>query len=442
MIVAVLLVLNAGLLYLCRTDDAREAGRIIQSTADAGSGKGTKAESEKGTKTESKDASDKDTKDKKIRVLLKTDGYHNLYHARTVFYAKGGLAVTYGKKTKTVKGKLTISPDDSGFSQGKITVKSKSGGKIRIDSLNRGYGHPSYAGKLDLYTSAEGIVIVNELPLETYLRAVIPSEMPSSYEKEALKAQAVCARSFAYKHLDSYAYEKYKANMDDSTSFQVYGNSKPADSSNQAVKETAGEMIWYKDEIINAYYYSTSCGQTASAAVWGSQVKKTCPYLKSISVSDGEEDYEKELPWYQWSAKISSGLLSDLLSQYAGKSLGKLQSVKVTKRDQGGAAIQLKAVGSQGSVTVKTENKIRRALGGSGYKIKKNDGSYSDSSELLPSAFFEIKKSGNSYVLTGGGLGHGLGMSQNGANEMAKDGKDYKEILETFYSGVKVRCAE
>jgi stage II sporulation protein D len=305
--------------------------------------------------------------------------------------------------------------------------------------LNRGYGHPSYAGTLDLYTTAEGIVIVNELPLEKYLCGVVPSEMPSSYEKEALKAQAVCARSFAYRHLDSYAYEEYEAHMDDSTSFQVYGNSKPAESSTEAVKETKGQMLWYEDSIIQAYYYSTSCGKTASAAVWGSKMQKKCPYLKSVSVSDGEEDYEKDLPWYRWSATISTSLLSDLLSQYAGKDLGTLESVEVTKRDEGGAAISLKVKGSQGSITVKTENKIRQALGGSGYEIQKNDGSTADSSDLLPSAFFEIEKDGDHYRITGGGFGHGIGMSQNGANEMAKAGKSYEEILTFFYSGVEVR---
>ena len=100
--------------------------------------------------------------------------------------------------------------------------------------------------------------------------------------------------------------------------------------------------------------------------------------------------------------------------------------------------MEIKATGDKGSVKVKTENKIRKALGGSGYKIEKQDGTKTDSRELLPSAFFTIEKSGDAFVIKGGGFGHGIGMSQTGANEMAKQGKNYKEILTLFYRGVNV----
>ena len=101
-------------------------------------------------------------------------------------------------------------------------------------------------------------------------------------------------------------------------------------------------------------------------------------------------------------------------------------------------ALQIVATGDAGSVTVDTENKIRSALGGSGYTITKNDGSTSQSSALLPSAFFTIEKSGDTFVISGGGFGHGIGMSQNGANEMAKQGADYRQILQTFYKDVEI----
>ena len=449
-VVAVLLMLNTGLLYLCNADGEDASGiqerlaAAVESQADAEVSVKDPDEGEGDTKGEdnSGDSSDMEsgsrTEGKMIRILLKTDGYRGICHPRVTLQAKSGLTVTYGDNSEAIEEKLTLAPDDTRFKDGVITVKSSSDGKVKITSLNRGCGHPSYQGVLYLYSTAEGIVIVNELLLEKYLYGVVPSEMPSSFEKEALKAQAVCARSFAYMHLDSYAYEDYKANMDDSTSFQVYANSDYAKSAKEAVKETAGQMIWYKDKIIQAYYYSTSCGKTASAAVWGADMKKKCSYLESVSVSDGKEDYEKDLPWYHWSARISGGLLSDLLSQYAGKDLGTIQTVEITKRDNGGAAITMKVCGGKGNLTVKTENKIRRALGGSGYKIQKNDGSYSDSTELLPSAFIDIAKDGNDFMITGGGFGHGIGMSQNGANEMAKCGADYKAILGKFYSGVEV----
>ena len=83
-----------------------------------------------------------------------------------------------------------------------------------------------------------------------------------------------------------------------------------------------------------------------------------------------------------------------------------------------------------------TENKIRRALGGSGYEIQKQDGNTVASS--APSAFFTIGKEGDTFVIKGGGYGHGIGMSQNGANEMAKKGKTYIDILTLFFPGITV----
>ena len=112
--------------------------------------------------------------------------------------------------------------------------------------------------------------------------------------------------------------------------------------------------------------------------------------------------------------------------------------MEVTKYGPGGVAQQIVVTGELGSVTVDTENKIRTALGGNGYTIEKQDGTVIDSMALLPSAFFTVEYQDGNYVLDGGGFGHGIGMSQNGANEMAKKGKNYLEILTTFYHDVEV----
>ena len=130
--------------------------------------------------------------------------------------------------------------------------------------------------------------------------------------------------------------------------------------------------------------------------------------------------------------------MSDLIGLNTGKDIGTLEKIKITERGPGDVALVMKAVGDMGSVTVKTENKIRKALGGSEYKIKRQDGSETDGRDLLPSAFFTIEKKGGNFVIKGGGFGHGIGMSQTGANEMAKKGKNYKEILSLFYKDITV----
>ena len=310
--------------------------------------------------------------------------------------------------------------------------------EIQAENIERGYGTPSYDGVIELRTTAEGIAMINELPLEDYLCRVVPSEMPASYEPEALKAQAVCARSYACRQMEDYAYPEYEAHVNDSTDYQVYNNSQPQDSSSSAVYDTAGQVVRYGGNIVTTYYYSTSCGRTTNMEAWGTETNEGNAYLQSVEVRGDSEDYEKDLPWYKWTAAVPVQTLSNLIGLNTGTDVGTLSSVEVTKRGPGDVALQIVASGDKGSVTVDTENKIRSALGGNGYQITKNDGTVIDSTKLLPSAFISIEKSGDQFVIQGGGYGHGIGMSQNGANEMAKQGKNYKEILELFYQGVTV----
>lgn len=378
-----------------------------------------------------------------IRVLLMTNGYKEVVQPNVVVSSPSGLHITYGEESEECASdtQFTIAPDDARFQKGNIRIQSNEG-KVTVDSLKRACGAPAYDGVIELRTTAEGIAVINELPVESYLCGVVPSEMPASYELEALKAQAVCARSFAYRQMQEYGYPEYEAHVDDSTNYQVYGNSPVQDSTNQAVQETVGEVVQLDDEIVTTYYYSTSCGKTTSLRAWGSEENESNRYLCSMEVKDENGDYEKELPWYRWEADIPVRTLSNLIGLNTGKDIGTLQDIQIQETGPGGVVLKIEAVGNKGNIIVETENKIRRALGGNGYKIRKQDGTEVASSALLPSAFFTAKKSGDAFIISGGGFGHGIGMSQNGANEMAKCGKGYKEILTFFYQGVEVRAPE
>lgn len=377
-----------------------------------------------------------------IRVVLKTNGFQGITHNEIQLKVVSGGVLRAGENVKELADGevIYIKPDDPMFQAGSIVVESKTQGpNIAIPSIVRGCGIPAYRGKLELYTTAEGIVIVNEIPLEEYLYAVVPSEMPASYEMEALKCQAVCARSYAYCQMLAFAYPEYLAHVDDSVSFQVYGNSGEKETTTRAVQETMGQKLWYKGEIVKTYYYSTSCGHSTDIGAWGTTITEDNDYLKGVPICDKEGNaYEKDLPWYRWKATISGEVLCDLLERNTGVELGNLQNISIAKQGAGGVALQLVATGSKGTAVVETENKIRSALGGDGYTIEKQDGTVVKSAKLLPSAFFLIAKNGENYIIEGGGYGHGIGMSQNGANEMAKSGKTYEEILPFFYSGTKV----
>lgn len=387
----------------------------------------------------------------KIRVLIMTDGYQEIVHKEAVLSSDQGLVIrsispegaennagTEQTEEIPVNQEVRIAADDGRFQNGTIKVEARNGAEITINSLQRGYGTPSYAGALELYRTSEGVVIVNELPLENYLCKVVPSEMPATYQKEALKAQAVCARNYARRQMEDYAYPEYQAHVNDSTDFQVYNNSAPQESASEAVQETKGQLVKYQGQIVTTYYYSTSCGKTTTMEAWGDAGGPGNAYLQSVEVKDQDGYYEAKLPWYRWEASISADVLSKLICENTKTDIGTLQNLEVTRQGPGGVVLQIKATGDKGSVIVDTENKIRRALGGEGYEICRQDGKKVKSSALLPSAFFTIEKKDAIYMIKGGGYGHGVGMSQNGANEMAKKGKNYQEILQTFYPGTVI----
>lgn len=398
---------------------------------------------EEDTKGQKNTSMSADSKNRKIRVLLKSSGYTQITHEKVILTCKNGLILRVGEKKETIEEgkKFTIIPDDKRFSYGSLYIEPrKATDKITVESLRRGYGAPAYRGMLILQKTAEGIVMVNELPVEMYLRGVVPSEMPSSYELEALKAQAVCARNYAFAQMRSYAYPEYQAHVDDSTAYQVYNNSKEQKSTNHAVVETDGEHLYYQNQIVTTYYFSTSCGKTTTQEAWGTKPSKKNAYLQSISVCDEDQiAYEKDLPWYHWEFEITSSEAERVLELNTGKELGTLKKLVVSKTGEGGVALQIRAEGRGQTITVDTEYKIRKAFAGADVQIERADGSLSPVGNLLPSAFFTIKKKGNIYLVEGGGYGHGIGMSQNGANEMAKKGKTYREILQFFFRDAKVK---
>lgn len=389
---------------------------------------------------EQKKAEEKDVGNAVIRVLIKGEGFQEELHEKVGITAPGGLVIEYGEGREELEAQAVFeaAADHPYFASGPIRLSPRQAGeKLTITTLARGYGVPSYGGIIELVANG-GVAVINEIPFEEYLYGVVPSEMPASYEMEALKCQAVCARSYAYHQMQEMAYPQYQAQVDDSTAFQVYGNSEIQPSVIQAVDETAGQKLWYQGQVAAAYYYSTSCGMSTDMTAWGGSAGEETAYLKSISISGEQGDYEKELPWYRWEAAIPKTVISALISEYAETDIGNLTRLEVTERGAGGVALVLVAEGDRGSTVIETENKIRRALGGSGYEIMKQDGNLTPARDLLPSAFFEIEEQPEQIILHGGGFGHGIGMSQNGANEMAKQGMGYEEILKTFYCGVTI----
>ena len=406
---------------------------------------------------------------KTIRVLLMDTGFKSVFHASADLVLGSGADLEYENAKGKMVGErleagtqLTVGPDSPYLEYGRMIITPDEPEAITIRSIERSQGTPVYSGSLEIKGTPEGLVLVNDLFLEDYLTKVVPSEMPPSYEKEALKAQAVCARTYAYRQIQGNTYSQYGAHVDDSTNFQVYNNTSANDKSTQAVKETYGKMLFYEDKPIEAFYFSTSCGRTADAGVWGTDSGKY-PYLRAVEVKEGgkslgredndgfesyikREDviaYDTSYPMFRWQTDLPADVAS---AQISGA--GQIQDMTVTDRGPGGIAGELTVTGSDGTVTIKGQSAIRSALGNPSLIITKKDGGTMTGSATLPSAFIAIeKRTGEdgslSFHIYGGGFGHGVGMSQNGAQGMAKTGKGYKQILDFFYHGTELReCNE
>ena len=399
----------------------------------------------------------------RIRVLIMGNGFESRYHEKIEITCPGSIKKIQGDSETMLDPASVISvTSGDGTCSERLILEPQDGSELTVNSLVRAQGTPSYGGRLEILDTENGLVLVNEIDMEAYLKKVIPSEMPSSYEKEALKAQAVCARTYAFVQSRSNSYSEYGAQIDDSTQFQVYNNVDPDEKTAQAVQETYGKMLYYNGNPITAYYFSTSCGTTTNAAIWDSDPEAT-PYLRCLSLQTARSRlsfasekafasfikkkdfpaYDASYPLYRWNFRTSGTIIA---SHVGG--VGKITGVSVTERGPGGVATKLLVKGSEGETTISGQNAIRSALGDAALTLTLMDGKTSGGWSLLPSGFLAIEETGTDeqgvvqFRVYGGGYGHGVGMSQNGAQGMAKAGMGYEEILKYFYDGVTIEEKE
>jgi stage II sporulation protein D len=289
--------------------------------------------------------------------------------------------------------------------------------------------------------------------LEDYVAGVISSEIGCQAPIEALKAQAVCARTYLLKS-DSKKYKKFKATVDDSTDFQVYNKTQPNKKCYKAAKDTKGIVLKYNNCLINAYYFSTSCGYTTDYRIWGTKKKK---YLQSVNLNNGEykniktedgfknyilnnsDGIEREYPYYRWNVTLSDLQIQNAIYGLTKVNIGKIQSINVIKRGEGGIAAQIVVKGDMKQIIIRNQNEIRNAFCSVYANIKLNNGETVSGMTMLPSAFIYIEKVKAGYKIYGGGYGHGSGMSQNAAIVMAKNGVKYDEILKKFYINAELK---
>ena len=296
-------------------------------------------------------------------------------------------------------------------------------GLVLCDKDGKAFGE-AYEGSFRIIKTANGLVLVNQLPIETYVKYVLPSEMPKSFHEEALKAQAVCARTFAYDQMSNQSYAMYGANLDDSTSFQVYHATGRFAETDAAVDATVGEIITCNGDLITCYYFSTSAGKTNDMTVWGS---KTPEYIRM------RESQDTESPFYRWKSYLD-------ISSVSEEERGILKYIEVISSNSAGYVTEVKLIYAKETVVLSKENDIRKALGVYLQETVLNNGKIRTDLSMIPSANFKVLETTDTQiVLEGGGFGHGIGMSQYGANQMAHANFGYKAIIEHYYNNVVVK---
>lgn len=274
----------------------------------------------------------------------------------------------------------------------------------------------SYTGGLSLLPadSGDALQLVNRVPLHDYVASVVAGEYGLG-SGEGAKAMAVVARTYA---LSSTQRTDSEYDHVDGTASQVYrGVDVITDASRQAARHTQGEILTYEGTPIQAVYFASSGGNTANNEhVWTNS--GSIPYLR------GKKDpYDQSSPNHRWSARVNRRALLQALSRHQNASV---EGFLLGDRTPDGRLATIDVLRSDGSETEIEAATFRSAV---------NEGI---DGNPLKSTWFDARRDGSEYVFEGRGYGHGVGLNQWGAYEMAQQGHSYREILRYYYTGVQI----
>jgi stage II sporulation protein D len=297
-------------------------------------------------------------------------------------------------------------------SSGEMTVAGKptTASVLDVTSTSEGISldRKDYPGRMRVLRQGNGLLVVNIVDLDTYVKAVVPSEMLPTWPQEALKAQAVVSRSFILFNV----LRNQQKDFDITSSTQIYNPEKRDPRTDQAVDATANIVLFYRDELLLPYF-SACCGGFTEYAknVWGGEgvfpPTVECPYCRGA-------------PDYRWQARMP---LSELRRKLRFADMNSARSIAIHRRSSSGRRITaLKIQGSNGDKIIGI-NQFRMMLG----------------PNLIRSGFFDMKVEDNTMTFTGRGWGHGVGMCQRGAKVLADRGESFKSVLRHYFPGARTR---
>ncbi len=284
-------------------------------------------------------------------------------------------------------------------------------GPLTINDMP-GYGRVHIYRTTQPGSTTQEMTVVDEMPIETYLLGVVGGEMQASWPAEALKAQAVIARSYVLAKLpDTDAHAAY--DVDASVEDQVYRPSKqPAPSILAAVQSTAGEIVQHRDQILKTYFHSCCGGQTIPAeAVWGPDAAQ--------GLSGVRDPYCLRSPHRQWQHHVKRNDLQNRLDS-SGYITPNVRGLRIPHGNARASAI---TIVTDGDPLELAANTFRRTVG----------------FQQLKSTWFTARPYNGGWLFRGRGYGHGVGLCQWGAKTMAERGKTYPEILKFYYPGTTLK---
>lgn len=313
------------------------------------------------------------------------------------------------KKLTFSKGIVNLECVSNGIKINKVILKNP----IKIIPSNSiiFVNSKPYLGKLIIQKLNNKMTIINTLPIEEYIKGVVPKEVSASWPVESLKAQSVISRTYTIASLGRHKNQYF--DLCSTTHCQVYGGfSCRTHSTDQAVKETKEEVLTFKNKVIQAFFHATCGGYTDSPRyIWGCQIFP--PYLKGVKCG-----YCNNAPYKTWEHTLDTHIVGEKLK------VSDIKKIKIKgKTTPAKAAKELEITHSKGKLNLNA------------YKFR----TLVDAWKIKSHTFDYIKIKNNRIYLKGSGWGHKVGLCQDGAKGMAKKGKTYKNILRYYYPKTKLK---
>lgn len=360
--------------------------------------------------------SSKDTSDTMIRVaIIQNEGsitFKNTGDKLELSYGNGKQTLQSGFTLKAQNGKVSMSGTVLGNTV-KI-IRNTSAHKATVNGRN-------FAGEIRITASGSKLTVIETLPMEEYLLGVVGEEMFKSWNVEALKAQAVIARSFAYSKINP----KKEYDITATTADQVYKYPDiPHENIKKAVQQTKRMILKYNNKILMAYFHSYCGGATETPVnVWDSfkngKTEVPAPYKKTKKDPYCKNTAPDNLK--NWSFDISSNEVLNI-AKNTNPNVSKVKKLKIGKKSKNGRPLYLTAYTNDGQAEIDLA-KLRTRIG---------------ATKMKSTFITSIQKTDAGWTITGKGYGHGIGLCQYGAKGMADAGKNYKQILKYYYPGAKI----